>query len=151
MTSISTRGALPAALVLAACALMVAAGCGSEDEQSTRKSASVRAEATPSPDLASRVVEGDELLGFRLIGAGETEVQSIAVQMRDAEGAGAEAKRQFISAFAPLPGEPKCATRIERFEVPRVPGADAVEIWHKVRGDVFDNTTIVFTVDRSRS
>jgi len=47
---------LPAPLVLAACALMVAAGCGSEDGQSTRKSASVRAEVTPSPDLAGRVV-----------------------------------------------------------------------------------------------
>jgi hypothetical protein len=55
---------LPAPLVLAACALIVAAGCGSEDEQSTRKSASVRAEATPSPDLASRVVGADELVGF---------------------------------------------------------------------------------------
>ncbi len=179
-------------LVLAACALMVAAGCGAEDERSTRKSASMRAAATPSPDLATRVVEGDELLGFRLIGADESEVQadpgdfsarhqglyampaeavialrrdgfvagtgkrfqrrerhgsaaSIAVQMRDAEGAAAEAKRQFSSAFAPLPGEPRCATRIERFEVARVPGAEAVEIWHKVHGDVVDNTTIVFT------
>ena len=137
-------------------------------------------------------MEGDELLGFRLIGADGTEVQtdpghfsaghpglyrkpaeavialrhdgfvagtgkrfqprqrqgsaeSIAVQMRDAEGAVVEAKRQFSSAFAPLPGEPKCATRIERFEVPRVPGAEAVEIRHRVHGDVFDNTTIVFT------
>ena len=61
------------------------------------------------------------------------------------EGAGAEAKRQFSSAFAPLPGEPKCATQIERFDVPRVPGAEAVEIRHKVHGDVFDNSTIVFT------
>jgi hypothetical protein len=184
---------LPAPLVLAACALMVAAGCGSDDEQSTRKSASVRVEATPSPDLASRVVEGDELVGFRLVAADGNEVQtdpgrfsaghpglyanppeavialrrdgfvagtgkrfeprqrkwsvaeSIAVQMRDAKGARAEAKRQFRAAFAPSPGEPKCATEIERFEVPRVPGADAVEIRHKVDGNVFDNTTIVFT------
>ena len=159
---------LPAPLVLAACALMVTAGCGSRDEHSTRKSASVRAEATPSPDLASRVVEGDELVGFRLIGADGNDVQtdpgslsarhqglyakpaeavialrrdgfvagtgkrfdpgqrqgsaeSIAVQMRDAKGAGAEAKQQFNAAFAPCPGEPKCATEIERFEVPRVP------------------------------
>jgi hypothetical protein len=71
--------------------------------------------------------------------------ESIAVQMRDANGAAAEAKRQFGAAFAPCPGEPKCATGIERFEVPRVPGAAAVEIRHKVDGDVFDKTTIVFT------
>jgi hypothetical protein len=71
--------------------------------------------------------------------------ESIAVQMRDAKGAGAEAKRQFSAAFAPCPGEPKCATGIERFEVPRVPGAVAVEIRHKVDGNVFDNTTIVFS------
>jgi hypothetical protein len=188
MTSIRTLGAV-AAMIATAC---LAAGCGSEDEQSTRKSASVRAEAGPSPDLASRVVEGDELVGFRLIGADENAVQtdpgdfsarhqglyakpaeavialrhdgfvagtgkrfqprqcqgsaeSIAVQMRDADGAGAEAKRQFSSAFAPCPGERKCATGIERFEVPRVPGAEAVQIRHKVHGDVFDNTTIVFT------
>lgn len=171
---------------------MVAAGCGSEDERSTRKSASVRAGATPSPDLASRVVEGDELVGFRVVAGDGNHVRtdpgifsnvhpglyamrpeavialrrdgfvvgtgkrfeprqghgvagSIAVQMRDAKGAGAEAKRQFSSAFAPCPGEPKCATGIERFEVPRVPGAAAVEIRHKVDGKAFDSTTIVFT------
>jgi hypothetical protein len=71
--------------------------------------------------------------------------ESIAVQMRDAKGAGADAKRQFSAAFAPCPGEPKCATGIERFEVPRVPEAEAVEIMHKVDGNVFDNTTIVLT------
>lgn len=67
---------LPAPLVLAACVLMLAAGCGSEDEQSTRKSASVRAVATPSPDLASRVVEGDELAGFRLVADDGNDVQT---------------------------------------------------------------------------
>jgi len=152
----------------------------------------VRAEATPSPGLASRVVKGDELVGFRLVAADGDGVQtdpgrfsadhaglyvnppeatialrrdgfvagtgkrfeprqrrglaeSIAVQMRDAKGAPAEAKRQFSSAFAPYPGEPRCATGIERFEVPRVPGAVAVEIRHEVDGTVFDNTTVVFT------
>jgi hypothetical protein len=152
----------------------------------------VRAEATPSPDLASRAVEGDELVGFRLVAHEGNEVQtdpgrfsadhaglyanppeavialrrdgfvagtgkrfeprqrrglaeSIAVQMRDAKGAAAEAKRQFSSAFAPYPGEPRCATGIERFEVPRVPGAVAVEVRHKVDGNVVDNSTIVFT------
>jgi len=179
-------------LAVAACALLVAAACGSEDELSTRKSASMRAEATPSPDLASRVVEGDELAGFRLVAADGDESQtdpgrfsaghpglyanppeavialrrdgfvagtgkrfepwqrrgvaeSTAVQMGDAQGAEAEARRQFRSAFAPSPGERKCATGIERFEVLRVPGAVAVEIRHKVDGNVFDNTTIVFT------
>jgi hypothetical protein len=183
---------LPAPLVLAACALMVAAGCGSEDERSTLKSASVRAEATPSPDLASRVVEGDELAGFRLVAAEGNEAQSdpgrfsaghpglyvnapeavialrrdgfvagtgkrfeprqrrgvaesVAVQMRDANGAEAEAERQLRSAFAPSLGEPKCATGIERFGVPRVPGAEAVEIRHKVDGKVSYTTAIVFT------
>jgi hypothetical protein len=183
---------LAAPLVLAACALTVAAGCGSEDEQSTRKYASVRADATPSPDLASRAVEGDELVGFRLVADDGNEVQSdpgrfsadhaglyanppeavialrrdgfvagtgkrfeprqrrglaesIAVQMRDAKGAAAEAKRQFSSAFAPYLGEPRCATGIERFEVPRVPGAVAVEIRHKVDGEVLYTTAIVFT------
>ena len=184
-------GRLLAPLLLAASVLTVAAGCGSDDEQSTRRSASV--EATPSPDLASRVVEGDRLVGFRLIAADRSEVQtdpgrfsaghpglyanpteaaialrregfvagtgkrfeprqrkrsmaeSIAVQMRDASDAGAEAKRQFTSAFAPAPGELRCATEIERFEVPRVPGAEAVAIRHKVDGKVFDTTTIVFT------
>lgn len=156
---------LPARLVLAACALIVAAGCGSDDEQSTRKSASVRAEATPSPDLASRVVEGDELAGYRLVAAdialhrdgfvagtgkrfeprqGRGVAESIVVQMRDAEGAGAEAERRFRSAFAPWPGERKCATGIERFGVPRVPGAEAVEIRHKVDGEVLYTTAIVF-------
>ena len=62
-----------------------------------------------------------------------------------AEGAEADAKRQFRTAFAPCPGEGKRATGLERFEIPRVPGAEAVEIRHKVHGDVFDNTTIVFT------
>ena len=70
--------------------------------------------------------------------------ESIAVQMRDAKGAAAEAKRQFRSAFAPCPAEPKCATGIE-LRGPRVPGAVAVEIRHKVDGDVFFNTTNVFT------
>jgi hypothetical protein len=170
---------------------MVAAGCGSEAEQSTRKSASVRAAAAPSPDLASRVVEGVELVGFRLVGDNWTHVQtdpgifssvnpglyakpaeavidlrrdgfvagtgkrfeprqrrgwatSIAVQMRDPKGAGAEAERQFSSAFAPCPGEPRCATDIERFEVPRVPGAQAVQIRHEVDGKVLYTTAIVF-------
>jgi hypothetical protein len=184
---------LPAPLVLASCALTIAVGCGSDDEQSTRRPASVRAEATPSPDLASRVVEGDEFVGLRLVPADGNEVQtdpggfsaahpglyanapdavialrrdgfvagagkhfeppqrrwsmaaSIAVQMGDAKGARAEAKRQFTSAFAPCPGEPRCATGIERFEVPRVPGAEAVEIRHKVDGKVLYTTAIVFT------
>jgi hypothetical protein len=183
---------LPAPLLLAACVLTVAAGCGSDDEPSTRKPASVRAEATPSPDLASRVVEGDQLVGCRLVAAGGYEVQtdpghfsaahpglyanptdaivalrrdgfvagtgkhfalrqregsaeSTVVQMGDAKGARAEAKRQFSSAFAPCPGEPRCATGIERFEVPRVPGAQAVEIRHKVDGKVSYTTAIVFT------
>jgi hypothetical protein len=152
----------------------------------------VRAEATPSPDLASRSVQGDDLVGFRLVADDRNEVQtdpgrfsadhaglyanppvavialrrdgfvagtgkrfeprrrrglaeSIAVQMRDANGAAAEAKRQFSSAFAPYPGEPRCATGIERFAVPRVPGAVAVEIRHKVDGNEFDKTTVVFT------
>src|SRR5215208_5490583 len=179
---------LPALLVLAACTLLLAAGCGSEEEQSAAKAASVRAIGTPSPDLAARVVGGDELVGFHLVADDENEVltdperfsvdhahpaeaatalrrdgfvagtvkrfqprqrgglaDSIAVQMRDANGAAAEAKRQFGAAFAPGPEEPRCAIRSERFEVPRVPGAVAVEIRHKVDGDVFDNTTIVFT------
>ena len=183
---------LPAPLLLAASVLMVAAGCGSDDERSTRSSASVRVEATPSPDLASRVVEGDQLVGFRLIAADGNEVQtdpgrfsaghpglyanpteavialrregfvagtgkrfeprqrkgsaaSVAVQMGDANGAKAEAKRQFSSAFAPCPGEPRCPTGIERFEVPRVPGAEAVEIRHKVDGKALYTTAIVFT------
>ena len=38
----------------------------------------MRAEATASPDLPTRVVEGDELLGFRLIGADENDVQTDA-------------------------------------------------------------------------
>lgn len=130
-------------LVLASCALMVAAGCGPEGEQSTRKSATVRAEATPSPDLASRAVEGDELRG--LYANLPDAVIALAVQMRDAKGATAEAKRQFSSAFAPYPGEPRCATGIERFEVPRVPGAVAVEVRHEVDGNVVDSSTIVFT------
>ena len=182
---------LLAPLFLAASALAVAAGCGLQDG-STRKSATVRAEATPSADLASRVVEGHELGGSRLLAADGNEVQtdpgrfsaghprlyvnpseavvalrrdgfvagtgkrserrqrkgfaeSIAVQMGDATGARAEAKRQFSSAFAPRPGEPRCATGIERFEVPRVPGAEAVEIKHKVDGEVLYTTAIVFT------
>ena len=172
---------------------MIAAGCGSADEPPPGRSASVRAAASPSPDLASRVAEGDRLVGFRLIAADGNEVQtdpgrfsaghprlyanlpeavialrregfvagtgkrfeprqrrwsaaeSIVVQMRDAQGARAEAKRQFSSAFAPAPGEPRCTTEIERFEVPRVPRAEAVEIRHRVDGNVFDATTIVFT------
>ena len=182
---------LLAPLFLAASALVVAAGCGLQDG-STRNSVSVRAEATPSPDLASRVVEGHELGGFRLVAADGNEVQtdprrfsaghprlyanlpeavialrhdgfvagtakrselrqqkglaeSIAVQMGDAKGARAEAKRQFTSAFAPRPGEARCATGIERFEVPRVPGAEAVEIKHNVDGKVLYTTAIVFT------
>jgi len=201
-----------ASIVAAACVLMLAAGCGSEDEQSTQTSAplerqleaaqvgrgahgvSVPAEIKPSPDLASHVVQGDELLGFRLIGADEAQVQtdpedfsarhqglyaepaeaviaqrrdgfvagtgkrfglgqdeglaeSIAVQMRDAQGATAEAERQFSAAFAPCRGEPRCATAIERFQIPGVPGADAVEIRHKVDGDLLYTTAIVFTED----
>jgi hypothetical protein len=184
---------LLAPLLLAASVLMVAAGCGSDDEQSTRRSASVRVEATPSPDLATRVVVGDEFVGCRLVVADGNEVQtdpgrfsaahpglyanptdavialrrdgfvagtgkhferrqrkwgvadSVAVQMGDAKGARAEAKRQFSSAFAPCPGEPRCATGIQRFEVPRVPGAEAVEIRHKVDGKVSYTTAIVFT------
>ena len=183
---------LLAPLLLAACALTIAVGCGAADEPSTRKPASVRAEATPSPDLASRVVGGDQLVGCRLVVADGNEVQtdpghfsaahpglyvnptdaisalrrdgfvagtgkhferrqpegraeSIAVQMGDTKGARAEAKRQFSSAFAPCPGEPRCPTGIERFEVPRVPGAKAVEIRHKVHGKVSYTTAIVFT------
>ena len=71
--------------------------------------------------------------------------ESIAVQMGDSRGARAEAKRQFSSAFAPRAGEPRCATAIERFDVPRVPGAEAVEIRHKVDGKVLYTTAIVFT------
>ena len=179
-------------LVVATCALLVTSGCGSRDERSARRVTSVRAVAIPSPDLASRVVKGEELVGLRLVrddvgevredpddftanhaelGAQPAEAvtalrrggfvagtvkrfeprqrrgmaESISVQMRDARGATAEAERQFSAAFAPYPGESRCATGIERFDVPRVDGAQAVEIRHRVNGDVFDATTIVFT------
>src|SRR5829696_8291771 len=67
---------LQALLVLAACAsLIIPAGCESGDEPLTAKRVSVRP-ATSSRDLASRVVEGSELVGYRLVADDSNEVET---------------------------------------------------------------------------
>src|SRR3954453_9754589 len=164
-------------LVVVACVLPFAAGCGSDSDPAkapSTQSSSTQAPSTPA--VASHVVSGKTFLGFPRFDGASGAVQkdptawvgaspfplyvdtekavaemrrdgfvgavlklfkndkgvgsagSVAVQMRDAPGAKAEVARQVAQAKAlPCPG-PTCKQKIERFNVPGVPGAIGIDL-----------------------
>ena len=62
--------------VLVMCSLTTAAGCGSDDKQSTVRARAPKAKPKPSADLATRVVPGDEMVGFPVLAGVGNEVRT---------------------------------------------------------------------------